>query len=83
MMVSNHEDPVALDQLLKKNVVWKLLEVAPPSSAGVVMMPLWIELDVFDSVVNLAPKLVTKIYRNLCILCRDVSGILRCPRVDD
>jgi hypothetical protein len=83
VMVSNHNDPVALKPLLEKNVVWKLLKVAPPSSARIVVMSLWIVLDIFNSGVNLAPKLITKIKRNVCILCGDLSGIIRCPRVDD
>jgi len=82
-MVSNHNDTIALDALLEKNMVWKLLQIAPSHSAGIVMMPLWMEFDAVDRIIKLVPKLTIQFPGNGFILRGNLSGIFRCPRVDD
>lgn len=47
-MMSYHNDAVAIHPFLKKNMVGKLIEVAPPQTAGIVVMPFGICLDAID-----------------------------------
>ena len=83
MVVSNHDDPIALKTLLEKYMVGKFLEITPPHSAGIVMMPLRIGLDGIDGIIQLTPKLIIQLPGNSFILRRNLSGIFRSPRVND
>jgi hypothetical protein len=62
-MMSDHHNTIVEKTLFKQNMVWKPLEVAPPSSTWVVVMSLWILLDVIDRVINLLPELVAQFIR--------------------
>ena len=77
MMMSDHHYSIVEKALLKQNMVWKTLEVAPPSSAWVVVVSLRILLDVIDSVINLLPELVVQFIRDLRIHCSNLAFILR------
>jgi hypothetical protein len=57
-MMPDHHDSIVERALLKQNMVWKPIEVAPSSSARVAVIPLWILLDIINSVINLLPELV-------------------------
>ena len=76
-MMSDHHDSIVEKTLLKQNMVWKPIQIAPSSSARVVVMSLWILLDVIDSVINLLPELVVQFIRDLRIHCSDLACILR------
>jgi hypothetical protein len=56
MMMSDHQDPIALKSLLKKDMIWKSLKIAPSSSTWIVMMSLGILLDAIDCVIDLLPE---------------------------
>jgi len=83
MMMANHNDPIALKALFEDDVVGKLLEITPPSAAGIIVVPLRVALDGVDGVVNLLPKLVTQVIRNFRVLCGYASRVFRRFRVDD
>jgi hypothetical protein len=57
-MMSNHHDPIALDALLKQNMVWKLLEVAATHAGRVEVMSLGMNFNLIDCVLKLSPKLL-------------------------
>jgi hypothetical protein len=58
MMMPNYDDSVALKALFKQYMVGKSLEITPPSSTWIIVMPLRVAFDDIDCVVNLFPKLV-------------------------
>ena len=83
MVVSNHDDSIALKTLLEKYMVWKFLEIAPPHSAGIIMMSLRKGLDRIDCIIKLTPKLIMQFPGDGFILRRNFYGIFRSPRVND
>jgi hypothetical protein len=83
MMVSDHKDPIALEPLLEQDMVWEFLEITPSLSAGIVMVPFWVALNVIDRLIHLLPELITQFIRGLRILCRNVSRVLCRSRVND
>jgi|LakMenE01Jun11ns_1017448.scaffolds.fasta_scaffold9383783_2 hypothetical protein len=56
MMMSDHQDPIALKSLLKKDMIWKSLKITPSSSTWIVMMSLRILLNAIDCVIDLLPE---------------------------
>jgi hypothetical protein len=56
MMMSDHQDSIALQSFLKKDMIWKSLKIAPSSSTWIVMMSLGILFDAIDCVINLLPE---------------------------
>ena len=79
MVVSDHDDPIALKTLLEKYMVGKLLEITSPHSAGIIMMSLRIGLDGIDCIIKLTPKLIMQLPGNSFIIRRNLSGIFRRP----
>jgi hypothetical protein len=83
MMMPNYDDSVALKALFKQYMVGKSLEITPPSSTWIIVMPLRVAFDDIDCVVNLFPKLVAQLIRNIGINRRNFTRVFGCSGVDD